>query len=480
MSELDRLRRENEQLQKEICAFQAQFEILEEFISLARSPDEPEVINSTLRKIIKISEELSAAQLGSLFLLDSDGVVVDSVLARGEVSPDTRSALIGSVLKKGLAGWVFRNRSVGLISDTKDDDRWLDLPNQPYSIRSALALPIISGEMLLGILTLMHPQPGHFNWEIVELMKTTASQLALVLDNAYLFAKLDDSFKSLGAAKKKIESYSRALERELDRGFRIQQDFLPRKLPSLSDWKINAAIQPARQVSGDFYDVFALPGGTYGIAIGDVCDKGVGSALFMALFRSLIRIFSGHTEWSQSGVGKQIQTVDGICEMAPLRRAGSETALHTVHLTNDYIAQQHYEMSMFATIFFGVLNPADGEICYVNAGHEPVYIVASDGMKRRLGPTGPAVGLFAQMKFACRKTHLQPEEMLFAYTDGVIDARSPSGERFTRKRLDSLLSQPSATGAERIEQVKTHLADHIGENPLEDDITMLSLRRISP
>ena len=91
----------------------------------ARSPDEPEFIKSTLRKIIEISERLTGAELGSLFLLDSDGVVVDSVLARGEVSPEIRSLLIGSVFKKGLAGWVVRNRAVGLVFDTLDDERWL-------------------------------------------------------------------------------------------------------------------------------------------------------------------------------------------------------------------------------------------------------------------------------------------------------------------------------------------------------------------
>jgi sigma-B regulation protein RsbU (phosphoserine phosphatase) len=82
--------------------------------------------------------------------------VVDSILARGDISPELSSELIESVLKKGLAGWVMHHRKIGLINDTKLDDRWLNLPNQPYTARSALALPIISGEMQLAILTLMH------------------------------------------------------------------------------------------------------------------------------------------------------------------------------------------------------------------------------------------------------------------------------------------------------------------------------------
>ena len=477
MSELDRLKRENEQLRKETSAYQAQCEIFEDFISMARSPDEPEFIKSTLRKIIEISEKLTGAELGSLFLLDSDGVVVDSVLARGEVSPEIRSVLIGSVFKKGLAGWVVRNQTVGLVADTKEDERWLVLPDQPYAIRSALALPIISGEMVLGILTLMHSRPGHFKWEMAELMKLAANQLALVLENAYLFAKLDDSFQSLGTAKKEIETYSQALEKELDRGHRIQKDFLPRELPSHPAWQVRAHFEPARQVSGDFYDMFALPEGTYGIAIGDVCDKGVGSALFMALFRSLIRIFSGQTGLSRSMADPDSRRVDRSPEMTPRNRTGSATALHTIVLTNDYIAQQHHQMCMFATLFFCVFDPDSGDIWYVNAGHEPVFVVGPEGIKEALHQTGPAAGLFVQMNFRYEKTRLQQGDMLCAFTDGVIDARSESDVRFTKEKLISLLSQPAESASDLIERVKYRLAEHIGNTPLEDDITMLILQR---
>ena len=168
-----------------VAAFQAQSALFENFISMARSPDvEPEVITTMLRKTIDISIELTGAELGSLILFDSDGAVYDSILCRGEISPDVSSTLIDSVFKKGLAGWVIRNREIGLINDTQKDDRWLILPDQPYIARSALALPIISCEMLLGILTLTHSRTDHFTPEIVELMRVTANQMAMVLDNA--------------------------------------------------------------------------------------------------------------------------------------------------------------------------------------------------------------------------------------------------------------------------------------------------------
>jgi sigma-B regulation protein RsbU (phosphoserine phosphatase) len=388
--------------------------------------------------------------------------------------------LIESAFKKGLAGWVRYHRKIGLVHDTKNDDRWLTFPDQPYNARSALALPIISGEVLLGILTLKHSAPNHFTPEIVELMRITSTQVAMVLENACLFSNLNNSLQSLGSAHQKIEAYSRALDQEMEKCRQIQMSFLPSQLPRLPNWQIEEFFFPARRVSGDFYDAFMLPGGYVGLVIGDVCDKGVGSALFMALFRSLIRIFSGQTHLCKH-----------LCESfiaASRKRAGDmiiqqdtidieqTNPLTAVALTNEYIAQDN-EMSMFATLFFGVLDPRNGNLFYVNGGHEAVFVIDQNGVRERLLPTGPSVGIFQEAKFAYEEIQLLPGEILFAYTDGVIDARSPNEERFTKRRLFSLLSQPAASALELTQKIATNLFAHIGIAPQEDDITMLTLQR---
>lgn len=466
MSDRDDLRRELLQLKKEKSAFRTQSALFQEFIQMARAPEETEFLNKTLAKIIRISADLTGAHSGSLFLLDSDGIVIDSILARGDVAEDTRRTVIGSVLKKGLAGWAVRHHQIGLVDDTREDERWLVLPEQPYEFRSAMAIPIVSGEMVLGILTLMHTDPGHFRAEMAELMRVTANQLALVLENAYLFSRLNESFRSLGIAKKKIDRYSRALEAELERGRRIQKDFLPRRLPELANWTVDAFFQPARQVSGDFYDMFRLPGGHTAITIGDVCDKGVGSALFMALFRSLIRIFAR-------------QALEGGTK--PHRRqetAAAETsaALAAIERVNDYIAREHGEMSMFATVFFCVLNSDSGQLSYVNAGHEPVFVLRA-GRLEPLHRTGPAVGLMEGQHFETRHAVLHRGDTLFGYTDGLTDARSPRDARFTRKRLKTLLSAPAKSRQPLMKFVTAELFAHIDNAPLEDDVTVLILAR---
>ncbi|MBW2436500.1 MAG: SpoIIE family protein phosphatase [Deltaproteobacteria bacterium] len=462
------------------AAFQAQSELFERFISMARSPEEPAVVKVMLRKTIEISIALTGADHASLILLDSDGGVTDSLLSRGNISAEPGSVLIESALKKGLAGWVKQHRRIGLVNDTETDDRWLTFPDQPYTVRSALALPIITGGVLLGIMTLKHSVPYHFTQEIVELMRVTATQVAMVLENACLFSNLNHSLRSLGKANQKIEAYSQALDREIEKCRQIQMSFLPKKLPQVPGWHLEEFFFPATRVSGDFYDAFKLPDGYIGLVIGDVCDKGVGSALFMALFRSLIRIFSGQADVS-----------DRFCEAftAPNHKKTDEMMIQekscddkqsdpliAVSLTNDYVAQDN-EMSMFATLFFGVLNPKNGQLLYVNGGHEAVFIIDQKGVRERLLPTGPSVGIFEEAKYTYKEIRLQPGEILFAYTDGVIDARTPDGDRFSKKRLDALLSQPVDSAFDLMQRIATSLFAHIGKAPQEDDITMLTIQR---
>jgi sigma-B regulation protein RsbU (phosphoserine phosphatase) len=297
------------------------------------------------------------------------------------------------------------------------------------------------------------------------------------LENANLFTNLNRSYKTLAEAKREIENYSLALDQELESCRQIQKSFLPRQLPSLPNWNIEEFFFPANRVSGDFYDVFMLPGGYLSFVIGDVCDKGVGSALFMALFRSLIRIFSGQAQLSRSLINTQTQIVGGACDETSIRQYNQIDALRTVALTNDYIAQEHSEMSMFATLFFGVLDPKDGNLIYINGGHENAFIIDKNGIRESLTQTGQAVGMFPQAKFEYKQIQLKPGDILFAYTDGVIDARSPEDERFTKKRLISILSQSADSALELMERIGTSLFDHIGKAPQEDDITMLTLQR---
>jgi serine phosphatase RsbU (regulator of sigma subunit) len=292
-------------------------------------------------------------------------------------------------------------------------------------------------------------------------------------------ANLGGSYRLLEAAKEQIEAYSRALKGELEKGRQLQQDFLPYSLPQPSGWELAASLTPARDVSGDFYDAFELPGGLVAIAIGDVCDKGVGSALFMALCRSLLRIFSGHThpDGLAAQIGDQSTNLGRPDGQQLASDAGDPNLLHAIVLTNGYIAETHSHTNMFTTLFFGILDPATGLLRYINGGHEAPVILGPGGIKKRLTVSGPAVGLFPDAGYEVREIPLEAGDMLIAYTDGVPDARNPSGERFTQERLLSLLEQPISSAASLLDTIEGHLKVHTAEAVQFDDITLLAVRR---
>lgn len=150
-------------------------------------------LKSTLLNAIQIATRMTRAEESSIFLLDERGAVRDSILARGATVQEQKKNLIGQVFDKGLAGWVIRHRQLGLIEDTKTDDRWITLPNEPYKVRSALCLPIVKGTTLLGIITLMHSQPGHFSDRLLLASTEAISlQMAIVLENAQLHIDLEN------------------------------------------------------------------------------------------------------------------------------------------------------------------------------------------------------------------------------------------------------------------------------------------------
>jgi sigma-B regulation protein RsbU (phosphoserine phosphatase) len=156
-----------------------------------------------------------------------------------------------------------------------------------------------------------------------------------------------------------------------------------------------------------------------------------------------------------------------------------EIGLNAVTLTNNYIVQNHGQEGMFATLFFGVLNPITGRLFYVNGGHEPLYVINAGSIKQQLMPTGPAVGLMPDITFKTQQIELEPGDLLVGYTDGVTEARSPKDEFYTRDRLQSMLTQPFVSASETLERIKTNLFAFIDIAPRGDDVTMLAVQRAS-
>jgi serine phosphatase RsbU (regulator of sigma subunit) len=256
----------------------------------------------------------------------------------------------------------------------------------------------------------------------------------------------------------------------------IQRDFLPESLPVVKQVQLGAALHPAGHVSGDFYDAFQLaPSGKLVLVVGDVCDKGTGAAMFMALFRSLIRASADPVG------GGAIQMIGGRrTVVAQSLEAASSTDLLTrvASFTNNYIARLHGRTNMFATVFLATLDPGYGELVYVNAGHEPGLIVAPDGSMQALRPTGPALGMMPDATFGAVTGSLEPGHSLFAFTDGVVEARSPSEDVFGPDRLRAVLQSHRTGGAPAlVSGVLEAVRSFSGQAEPHDDLTMLAATR---
>jgi sigma-B regulation protein RsbU (phosphoserine phosphatase) len=269
----------------------------------------------------------------------------------------------------------------------------------------------------------------------------------------------------------------RAAEHELEIGRRIQSGFLPATLPDVDGYEIAGHFQAARVVAGDFYDAFMIPSlGRVALVIGDVCDKGVGAALFMTLFRSLIRATAQSRRFMNWAVDHNPANTR-VSEGQDIEVLADETLRNTISLTNNYVATTHGSTSMFASVFVGLLDPDTGALSYINAGHEEAFIIDTNGIKTRLPPTGPVVGIFAGAGHEIARATLDRGSTLFTYSDGVPEATATHGGQFTDERLQELLAGFRGTAAELVEMIISSISEFTEGAPQHDDITMLACHR---
>lgn len=268
-----------------------------------------------------------------------------------------------------------------------------------------------------------------------------------------------------GLEKKRLrdmeQTYLQGLERELEIGREIQADFLPKTILQPEGWEIATSFVSARETAGDYYDVFQFTGDKIGLMLGDVCDKGLGSALYMTLFRSLLRAASDIGTWGDNTSNPKD---DG------------QRLIAAAQLTNNYITTVHQSAS-YSTLFYGILDPASGELCYLNAGHEPPLILRDSQIRERLKGTGPVVGLIEDAEFRVGNTELEPGELLLVYSDGFTDVQNPHGEMYSREKLLSLFNQPFDNAQSLVDRIVSEVSSFRGDAIQFDDMTLMAVMR---
>jgi len=265
----------------------------------------------------------------------------------------------------------------------------------------------------------------------IDALETLASEAAMAINNAQLYKLSRDKFR---------------MDEQLDLARKIQEALLapPEKiLPFAQVCSLNI---PCHEIGGDYYDYFDLGDGRFGFAVGDVAGKGVPAALLATLTQGVVSALMSFDTPLTSMISKVNRT---------LARRGTD--------------------NRFVTFFLGILD-AEGTCTYVNAGHNPPYLIGRDGSMRKLTEGGMVLGLFPEIEYQAETIRLQPGDHLALFTDGVIEAVNAEKEQFGIEQLEKILKGNAHSAAsETLIRLREAVLSFSANAPQHDDITMMIL-----
>ncbi len=301
-----------------------------------------------------------------------------------------------------------------------------------------LGIPLSIKGQFYGVMVASESNvPISFHDRRLEILAGIAQQVSLAIQNDHLNREMIQRER---------------LDREIQLARQIQKTFLPHRIPRIPGCEVEIHWQTAREVGGDFYDVFRLSNDRLGIVIADVSDKGMPAALYMTVTRTLIRAFSQKAE-------------------SPAR------VLERVNRALVFESQY----GLFVTAVFVILNPQTGILTYANAGHNlPLLRHASSGIVEPLPKGGTALGVYSVTRLKDHSIQIEPGDWIIFYTDGVTESFSPAGETFGELRLQQIVAAaPSTTSADFLDYIRNQLSEFREGSPPSDDLTLVVLHHHS-
>jgi serine phosphatase RsbU (regulator of sigma subunit) len=322
----------------------------------------------------------------------------------------------------------------------KDELPWKSAPQEHDAIVTAPIYNVESGRTIGGIYlelrTLAQPWDPQALKNLFPAVQSLAAQIASALHQAEIYQQT--------LAYQKVSQ-------ELQLAGKIQASFLPDAFPVIPGWQLAVTLLPARETSGDFFDVIQLGEGRLGILIADVADKGVGPALYMAISRTLMRTYAVEYE------------------------AEPEVAFYA---TNQRLLKDA-RANLFVTAFYGILETGTGLLTYSNAGHNPPYLIKNkeDGAIS-LDRTGMPLGVEGEATWSQNVVQIDPGDTLILFTDGIPDAQNEMGEFFDDDSLLEVCLENYGRPAHEIQAaILAEIQNFVGGASQFDDITLMILKR---
>jgi serine phosphatase RsbU (regulator of sigma subunit)/DNA-binding response OmpR family regulator len=401
------------------------------------------VLDDLLALVVDTAIELTGAERGFIMLKEQNGDL-SFRCARN----DRRRPLDGSLFRTSqrVPHDVFKTGRPVVIKDLDFGDgaeshnftRQLGLrsiscvPLRYLTVHESGTLSAVGQAETIGVLYVDSENVGAgLSHARVDALETLASEAAMAIYNARLYKDSQDK---------------RRMEEQLAVAREIQQALLPQPNRSVEYAQACSQSLPCYEIGGDYFDYFDLEDGRLGFALGDVAGKGMPAALLASLVQG---IFSAQTLFSSP-----LPAIMGnVNRNLVLRGTGNR----------------------FVTFFFGILD-ADGNCTYVNAGHNPPFLLARDGSMKELTEGGMVLGLFAAAQYEAATLRLQPGDHLVLFTDGVVEALNTAGEEFGTDRLVALLrANAQASASEILARLQEAVLAFSAHAPQHDDITMMIL-----
>lgn len=306
-----------------------------------------------------------------------------------------------------------------------------------FGVPSLMFFPLVSKGTLGGVMIVEYFAGADTNPRRMNILTGIANQTALALETSRLQEEANERER---------------LNKELELARDIQQSFLPSQLPEVPGYSLSAFYHSAQQIGGDFYDLIPIKGNRWGIVIADVAGKGVPAALYMALSRTNIR----------AAAFSRDQPDETLIRVNELLLSDSRS-------------------NLFVTVWYGVWNPATGELVYACTGHNPPLLVKADGSITELKAKGWPLNIIDEMKLESKTLILEPGDVLVAYTDGVTDSQNAAQDFFGLDRLREVITQERASSARQIGQAILENVDQfIAGNMQFDDLTIMIVKREPP
>ncbi len=342
-------------------------------------------------------------------------------------------------LSDGVVGRAVRERRTQIVGDvSRDLDYYLTEKWEGQGQRAEIAVPLIYEDKVIGVLALESSRTNAFDEYHGRLLENIANNLSIGVANARLYAE-------------HVER-ERQLEREILMARDVQRAMIPEGPPPLKGFEIAARLEPALNLSGDFYDYIPLSPDRVGILIGDVAGKGVRAAMGMAAARSILRSVA--------------------------RRGGGPTrALRDANL------RLHRDLGrqLLLTLVYAILDTKTKTLHYCNAGHNPPLLVRESGKWRALKTGGLLLGVFDKQQYKSETLHLEKGDVLFFYTDGLTEAHTASPDRveFGEARiLDFLLKHRRLRAQAIIDVFLDHIDEFTTGAHQHDDLTLVVIKAL--